>query len=185
MQLTRCRLFRVAHTVGLQRIKKPFSLSAVEFGFSCSANTYIYVHACTHTHAWPVYVHTRPGIAIEYDVRMHSLYRSTTFCSLLRNVERQNFDLLRTHVYNREKKRTNCATGPIVRFRWLVFLHPRSIPRHPTFYLSLSLFFFLYVSSPNCRIVLRVVTHRIEIYQSQINADRYKHFSRIPDHIVI
>lgn len=73
MQLTRCRLFRAAHTVGLQRIKKPFSLSAAEFGFSCSTNVYIRVHACTHTHARPVYVHTRPGIAIEYDVRMHSL----------------------------------------------------------------------------------------------------------------
>lgn len=72
MQLTPCRLFRAAHTVGLQRIKKPFSLSAVEFGFSCSTNVYIRVHARTHTHARPVYVHTSPGIAIEYDVRMLS-----------------------------------------------------------------------------------------------------------------
>lgn len=51
MQLTHYRLFRAAHTVGLQRIKKPFSLSAVEFGFSCSTNTCTRAHACTRTHA--------------------------------------------------------------------------------------------------------------------------------------
>lgn len=141
MQLTHCRLFRTAHTVGLQRIKKPFSLSAVEFGFSCSTNMriYAYTQARIHTHDPFMYIRGRvsPSNTIAY-----ILYRSTTFCSLLRNVERQNFDLLRTHVYNREKKRTNCATGPIVRFRWLVFLSPRSVPRHPASYLPL--FFFLY-----------------------------------------
>lgn len=54
------------HTVGLQHIKKPFSLSAVEFGFSCSSGTHSHIRV-------RLYVQTKLDIAIEYDVRMHSL----------------------------------------------------------------------------------------------------------------
>lgn len=152
MQRTHCRLFRVMHMVGLQCIKKkPFSLSAVEFGFSCSSNTYIYnLHACTRT--WPVYVHIyiQDRVSPSNTMFACTLYQSTTFCSLLRNIERQNFDLLRTHVYNREKKRTNCATGPIVRFRWFVFLSPCNVPRHPTSQLPLFFSTRIIAGLPHC-----------------------------------
>lgn len=152
MRLTHCRLFRVAHTVGLQRIKKPFSLSAVEFGFSCSTPTRATRTYAAHARTHDPFMYIRGRVSSSNTMFACTLYRSTTFCSLLRNVERQNFDLLRTHVYSREKKRTNCATGPIVRFRWLVFLSlapqrpPRGIPPRIFFFFFPSLF----VSSPNC-----------------------------------
>lgn len=58
-------------TVGLHRIKKPFSLRAVEFGFSC--NTDMRARR-TRIHTLPCSLMYRRScdIAIEYDVRMHS-----------------------------------------------------------------------------------------------------------------
>lgn len=57
--------------VGLHRIKKPFSLRAVEFGFSCNTDTRAR-HTRIHTLPCSLMYRRSWDIAIEYDVRMHS-----------------------------------------------------------------------------------------------------------------
>lgn len=184
MQLTYCRLFRVTHTVGLQHIKKPFSLSAVEFGFSCSTNMRIYVHASMHMHGSFMYTYEA---RYRHRVRCsHALSTDPPLSAPSYATSRDRISICCAHMYITVRKSARIVpldqqsvfdgsySSPLVASRGI---QPR---------IFFSFFFFsIYVSSSDCRIVLRVVTHRIEIYQSQINADRYKHFSRIPDRIVI